>query len=122
MSLKKITLHWLPVVLYSVFIFNLSSRSDVGVQHDKIAHTCAYGLLSLLYLWALRLHIKSLPLLLAAAVTLTIIYGASDEYHQSFVPGRNASMDDVMADAIGAILGGLFYALITRFSKGKSAA
>ncbi len=120
--MKKLFLHWLPVFLYSSLIFYLSSRSDVHAEHDKIAHTAAYTVLCLLFLWALRLHVKSLPALLLFAVLLTTFYGVGDEYHQSFVPGRESSIYDVMADFLGSMLGVTFYVLATRFSKHKSPA
>ena len=37
---------------------------------------------------------------------LAIVYGVSDEWHQSFVPERSADAADVLADAIGALVGG----------------
>ena len=40
-----------------------------------------------------------------ASVCVVVLYGMSDEVHQMFVPGRRASIDDVAADAIGAIIG-----------------
>jgi VanZ family protein len=41
----------------------------------------------------------------AAAALFAIIYGATDELHQLFVPGRNADLYDVFADGIGGLLG-----------------
>jgi VanZ family protein len=35
------------------------------------------------------------------AIIIGIIYGASDEFHQSFVPGRSASTWDIAADILG---------------------
>lgn len=40
-----------------------------------------------------------------AAVVLAVIYGISDEYHQSMVPGRGPSILDVLVDGIGALTG-----------------
>lgn len=37
-----------------------------------------------------------------AAVAATVAFGALDEWHQSFVPGRTSSWTDVVTDAIGA--------------------
>jgi VanZ family protein len=42
---------------------------------------------------------------------LTVFYGATDEYHQSFVPTRDASFLDLAADAIGGLLGIVWIAL-----------
>jgi VanZ family protein len=41
---------------------------------------------------------------LAIAWAVAVIYGASDEWHQSFVPGRTPDLSDVFADAIGAFI------------------
>jgi VanZ family protein len=41
----------------------------------------------------------------AVAMLLTVLYGATDEFHQAFVPGRYATIGDVLADSIGALLG-----------------
>ncbi len=38
------------------------------------------------------------------AVSLSIFYGASDELHQAFVPGRFSELRDVISDAVGALL------------------
>lgn len=78
---------------------------DVGVS-DKQAHGLTYGLLAALILRALaaarwsgvsRVH----AWWSALAATL---YGVSDEWHQSFVPGRSSDVRDVVADATGATI------------------
>lgn len=40
-----------------------------------------------------------------AALTLVIVYSLSDEFHQSFVPSRGASLHDSMIDSVGGLLG-----------------
>ena len=37
------------------------------------------------------------------------LYGITDELHQLFVPGREASVIDVAVDTLGSLLGGIFY-------------
>ena len=45
---------------------------------------------------------------------VSILYAASDEFHQSFTPGRNCSMQDVLIDTVG-IIG--FYIVIKIFAE-----
>ena len=47
--------------------------------------------------------------LLGIVLAATLIYGASDEIHQYFVPGRNASWTDWLADTLGGLIGGYVY-------------
>ena len=75
----------------------------------KAAHMSEYAVLALLYLRALRLEGKTHPF--AKAFVLCVIYAASDEFHQAFVPGRGPSPVDVAIDAAGGALG-LFFARI----------
>ena|SRR5262245_49587918 len=75
--------------------------SDVS---DKTAHLVAYSLLGLL---AVRAVHGGLPSLITAkgaliAMIIAVGYGAFDEFHQSFVPGRFADVFDLLADAGGA--------------------
>jgi len=67
----------------------------LGAFVGNAAHAPIYGLLALLVARASG----SPPLGFAVAV----LYGISDEWHQSFVPGRSSSVFDVGTDAVGAI-------------------
>jgi VanZ family protein len=42
---------------------------------------------------------------LATAWLIATAYGATDEWHQSFVPNRHAEFRDLQADALGACAG-----------------
>lgn len=64
----------------------------------------SYGLLALLLLWALPERGLGTRRSYALAATLAVLYGLSDEFHQAFVPGRNATAFDVVIDALGALL------------------
>ena len=45
---------------------------------------------------------------------LALAYGCTDEYHQSFVEGRDCSAFDLVADLTGGLFGGIVYAVITQ--------
>lgn len=98
----------LPPFLHAGFIFYLSSQSHLPSTPggDKLAHFVAYGLLGGLIVRALffRMPERRTALLFIGAVLATL-YGISDEFHQSFVPGRDASAADAAADCAGAIFG-----------------
>ena len=47
-------------------------------------------------------------------VLLATLFGVTDEIHQYFVPGRQADVFDVVADAVGALAGALFVAFLSR--------
>jgi VanZ family protein len=115
---------WLPVVLWGIVIFLLStstfsslntsriidpilrwlipSLSGVGIEVmqaliRKSAHFTEYGVL----FWLLvRGPMKNRPYL---AFSVCVIYAALDESHQMFVPGRTPSVYDVALDSTGAL-------------------
>lgn len=66
----------------------------------KATHIIAFGLLAF-FLFKSREPKRSAYLF---SGLVTIIYAFSDEWHQSFMPGRTASFHDVMFDAFGALL------------------
>jgi VanZ family protein len=58
--------------------------------------------------------------LLGVAVLASLLYGAGDEFHQSFVPGRSVSPFDVMADTLGGLIGAwLFLKIKSSAPKGE---
>jgi VanZ family protein len=75
-------------------------RYDLPVK--KFGHAAGYALLAGSFAWGLgRYDPKSMGL----AWLVTVLYAASDELHQAFVPGRNASLMDIGIDALGALVG-----------------
>ena len=56
----------------------------------------------------------------ALGALVTVAFGVSDEIHQSFVPGRDADVLDVVADALGAAVGAAGYAWALR-ARGSAA-
>ncbi|MBI3169047.1 MAG: VanZ family protein [Chloroflexi bacterium] len=98
---------WLPSLLMMLIIFGFSSRADNELPDfqtwdyfvKKCAHIVIYGLLALSYLRMLPGRNYKLAWLLA------VIYAVTDEFHQSLVPGRHASVVDVLVfDNLGAMI------------------
>jgi len=100
---------WGPVVAYMAAIFFMSSLHQApmppGVS-DKTAHAFGYMGLGFVIARALggglppRITRRDFFIGLAIAVT----YAASDEFHQRFVPGRDADLADLYADAMGSVI------------------
>ena len=100
---------FLPSVVYMIFIFSMSSISrlpKVGIWGSYF-HPLEYLNLSFLLVWALNKgvnpEIKGNTLIITFLVC--IVYALSDEFHQYFVLGRDASVLDIALDSVGAILG-----------------
>ncbi len=75
----------------------------------KGAHVTEYGILALLFWRALRRPVRRDPRpwswrIAGWSMLLVALYAASDEFHQRFVPGRDASVHDVVIDTCGAFL------------------
>jgi len=102
-----IALRWAAVIGWMGLIFFLSSRSDLpnfapglpGLEEIG-GHLTVFGVLVALLWWALRGMGVRYPA--TWALVLAVLYGVTDEYHQSFVPGRTMSLTDLMVDLIGA--------------------
>jgi VanZ family protein len=96
----------LPAALWVTTIFILSSQPRLPalrvVGFDKIAHFGAFAVLALLVIHALLAWDLGRRRAAWLAVAISIAYGALDELHQAFVPGRVPSLLDLVADAAGA--------------------
>lgn len=101
---------WGPVTVYMAVIFYFSSLAHpprpLGVAYAP-AHALGYLGLAVLVVRALA---SGLPARVgwataAVAMAICVAYGVTDEFHQMFVPGRDASAEDLLTDAIGAAIG-----------------
>jgi VanZ family protein len=115
--------YWLPVALYAGAIFYWSSQSHPEKQlpsflledvNDKVLHAVEYGILALVCYRAFRWGAG--PLVARQALVLAIVtasvFGITDEVHQFFVPFRESSWQDWLADTIGAAIGALSWRFI----------
>ena len=112
---------WAPVVLYAGLIFYLSSLTPTQPLplsfsgSDKVIHFFEY--LGLAFLMIRALHAEkrlSFRARYLAVFFLAAAYGASDEFHQYFVPGRECSGFDLLADVAGAAAGVLVFERVIR--------
>ncbi|MBI4560110.1 MAG: VanZ family protein [Candidatus Hydrogenedentes bacterium] len=102
--------YYLLTAAYCAGIFWLSSLPDpVPIKYrpfgsDWAAHIVMFGGLALIISLGIRRSGKPTPALAQFLIPLTfaILYGVSDEIHQSFVPQRTCALSDMLADAIGA--------------------
>ena len=104
--------YWGPVVLWAGMIFALSAVSTFPqavaplFRLDKLAHAGEYVVLAFLIARAFSGTTTTARIVVRAlTIVLTIAYGVSDEWHQSFVPGRTVSGLDLLADTTGGVLG-----------------
>ncbi len=89
------------------------------VNIDKVAHMFAYGVLAGTVIVAFSPYYRQKHPLSMCILTvfLCMIYGISDEFHQTFIAQRFASVFDVLADTAGAlIVTGVWYRYVTRSS------
>jgi len=68
-------------------------------------HVPAYAVLSWASWWALGAWLRVPSARAISACAIATAYGVFDEWHQSFVPGRYASLTDVTLNVAGAVLG-----------------
>jgi VanZ family protein len=113
-SLRRVAL-WGPFLAALALGFTLSSMQRVpGAEFfwDKLLHVTEFAGIGVLALRAFHGGVvppRRGPTLSAGAAV--VLWALSDEFHQSFVPGRDASLRDVAADVVGfAVASGLFYA------------
>jgi VanZ family protein len=87
---------------------------------DKGVHFVEYGTLSVLLTHALRVTTPQRRAILVwgTAAIITLLWGAIDEIHQAFVPGRSSEVADLIADGCGAVAGSLLYLVVRRRAVG----
>ncbi|HBL52297.1 MAG: hypothetical protein A3D24_00830 [Candidatus Blackburnbacteria bacterium RIFCSPHIGHO2_02_FULL_39_13] len=105
------TKFWIPVLFWAGVIYSFSTlqvepASTISWQDfvvKKSAHLVEYAILFLLSYRAL-LNTTKLSRTKSAfiAFLIALLYGASDEIHQSFTPGRGPNVRDVLIDGLGA--------------------
>ena len=115
--MKRFLIYWLPPIIWAAVIFTFSSIADLesgltdalDMVLRKLAHMFEYAVLFILFV-RLGESKKYEPwTVYLASLICVILYALTDEWHQSFVPGRIGSLTDVGIDATGAIIGAVFW-------------
>ena len=115
--------YWMPVGLYAGAIFYLSAQPHPEEQlpsfllkevSDKVLHLLEYSVLGALcyraFRWGLNGQVAARALIIA--IVAASLYGVTDEVHQLFVPFRESSWLDWLADTIGAAIGALSWRFV----------
>jgi VanZ family protein len=117
----QIFLRWLPALFMMLLIFFISAQPSSQLPNfdwaDKFikkgGHVIGYAILALLY-WRACNFMRNKRW---AAWLLVLLYAATDEFHQSFVPGRHSTIWDVVIfDNFGALIS---LWLVSRYRKQK---
>jgi len=114
--LRRLSL-WAAPVAYAALIFHFSSESNplpalTENVWDKALHFVEYAGLALLVCRGWLGEGFGRAAAIASAVAVTALYGATDEWHQQWVPGRDSSVFDWAADTIGAVAGAAAFATL----------
>ncbi len=136
----NLVVRWILVAVWAGVIFYLSSRSgldfgdrsgllglirgvldswqavlfgpDVDIV-SPLGHFCEYAVFGFLVTRALFPSL-SVKRSIAVAIVICVLYAFSDEWHQSFVPGRECDIADVAVDACGTALGAAIAVFLQR--------
>ena len=114
-TIKQFLNSYIPIVLWSGFIFLLSNQPVLpGPQlytwdfiFKKCAHIFVYFVLFLLVNRGISIHFDGKSKKSYLALLFTIVYAMTDEFHQSFIPGRSSTIRDLGYDGLGMIIGWL---------------
>ncbi len=114
----RLLVYWGPVVAYAGMVFFFSAQSHPEEQlpsilvkdvNDKVLHTVEYAVLGGLCYQAFRWGVsgQAASRALLFAIVTASLYGMTDEVHQLFVPFRESSWLDWLADTVGAVIGAM---------------
>jgi len=105
---------WMAVLFYLSHQPTLDTPMLFSGQ-DKLFHALAYGILGFLLLGSRAPSTHGFNTLqIRSSILIASLYGISDEFHQYFIPGRNADVWDWVADTLGALIAVSLLAWLSR--------
>lgn len=104
----RLVKNWFLVFFWAGFIFFISHQPDLGLGLSKnwsflfsyLAHFLEYTVLTFLLITAFQEHHLARKTVLFLAILFALAYAFSDEYHQSFIAGRQATGQDILVDSL----------------------
>ena len=109
---------WLPPLLWAGVILTGTSlpASVVPGQASGVDKALHFGIYLLLGVLLTREFAEVTTRWRAAALAIVaaVVFGAADEWHQQFIPGRSTELADWYADSIGATIGAIMIAASRR--------
>ena len=117
---------WIVTILYMGLIFYLSSLSYVGWELEierelfkgyttsmAVKHVVEYFILGFLLFLSLRKSKIDIFQSYVGTLFAGVVYGVLDEVHQSFVPFRVMSLEDMLVNSLGVFIGTMVFLLFT---------
>lgn len=106
------THYYIAAAIWESFIFYLSAQPVLpspdtfllDFAFKKMAHMFVYFILFWLIYKAIQFDVKHPVKLSLLAFCFTVILAFSDEFHQSFIPGRTPTTKDVLFDSLGMVV------------------
>ncbi len=109
--MKFKVVYWFAAIGYSFIILLISHQTKPLpmlkplFSYDKLIHLVEYGFFTFFWWMAAATTWSSMDRRFPLWIFLfSFFFALSDEFHQSFIPGRDASWLDVTADFIGMVL------------------
>jgi|TARA_Y100000748_G_scaffold292479_1_gene281042 VanZ family protein len=104
---------WTVTLTYIILITILSHQPADDISEvspniknvDKLFHFIEFSILGFLIFGSLSLNSKEFDQILSLSIKIGILFSCLDEYHQSFVDGRDSSLADLIFDILGVFFG-----------------
>jgi VanZ family protein len=107
----KCLARWMAVAFWVGMIFAFSATPSLASPFEpvadfslrKLAHLMVFAVLTVLLYRAFRLHMARPTHAWLLAMFVAVLYACSDEWHQTFVPGREGTVRDLVIDSVGVV-------------------
>lgn len=114
-------------IIWMILIYFLSSRSTFPVHFSEsgyeyfssLLHIFLYIVLTFLIANALTTAKVKFKHALLNALIIAMLFGILDEWHQAFVPGREARLSDWVLDVVGCLVAGNLFWLRVNIKENK---